>query len=174
MTGNGSDSVAAHDVVIKGVTLCPGEGSGPPLFLAQPLSFWGGADRSTGMIIDTHHPQHGALLGGTVLMMDASRGSSSSSSVLAEQLRAGVGPAAIVLTARDAIVALGVLAAAELYGSTTPVVLLSPMDAATLRNSLLVRPAVPSTGQIRVLVTAHADGSAVVVLQLQTPRQGQP
>lgn len=174
MTGNGSDSVATQDLVIKGVTLCPGEGSGPPLFLAQPLSFWGGADRSTGMIIDTHHPQHGTLLGGTVMMMDASRGSSSSSSVLAEQLRAGVGPAAIVLTARDAIVALGVLAAAELYGNTTPVVLLSAADATTLRDSLPAGPAAPSPGQARVTVTAHADGSAVVVLQLNSTRQGQP
>lgn len=173
MTGNGSDSVTVNVLEIEGVTLCPGEGSGPPLFLAQPLSFWGGADRSTGMIIDTHHPQHGALLGGTVMMMDASRGSSSSSSVLAEQLRAGVGPAAIVLTARDAIVALGVLAATELYGNTTPVVLLSAMDAAILRNSLPHGPAVPSPGLARVAVTAHADGSAVVVLQLQTPRKGQ-
>lgn len=198
MTGNGNESVTAPELVLNGATLCPGEGSGPPLFLSEPLSFWGGADRSTGMIIDTHHPQHGVLLGGTVMMMDASRGSSSSSSVLAEQLRAGVGPAAILLTARDAIVALGVLAAAELYGTTTPVVLLSAADAAILRDSLPAvplpasavpvpgpavpspgpavpspGPAVSSPGPARVLVTAHADGSAVVVLHLNSLRQGQ-
>lgn len=192
MTGNGNDpvssgapvssdgsvtsdvTVAGSELVVSGITLCPGEGAGPPLFLSEPLSFWGGADRATGMIIDTHHPQHGAMLGGTVMMMDASRGSSSSSSVLAEQLRAGVGPAAIILTARDAIVSLGVLAAAELYGSTTPVVLLSAADATRLRNGLLPGPALPSPGPARMLVTAHADGSAAVVLQLDSLRKGRP
>lgn len=155
------------ELTLGGITLCPGLADGPLLLLAEPLSFWGGSDRTTGMIIDTHHPQHGTLLGGTVMMMDASRGSSSSSSVLAEQLRAGVGPAAILLTARDAIVCLGVLAAAELYGTHTPVVLLCPAEAAALRA------AIPS-GAGRVLVTAAPDGSAAVALFPENPKLGQP
>jgi len=150
------------ELTLAGLTLCPGRANGPLLLLAEPLSFWGGSDRATGMIIDTHHPQHGTLLGGTVMMMDASRGSSSSSSVLAEQLRAGVGPAAILLTARDAIVCLGVLAAAELYGTQTPVVLLGSGDAAAIHDFLPAGPA-------RVSVTAAPDGSAAVVLSLPHP-----
>ncbi|MBP2412824.1 putative aconitase with swiveling domain [Arthrobacter stackebrandtii] len=138
-----------------GMTLCAGSGSGPLLALAEPLSFWGGTDRNTGEIIDAHHPQRGRLLGGQVLVMDASRGSSSSSSVLAEQLRAGVGPAAILLTARDAIVCLGVLAAAELYGGGIPVVLLDHSDADRLHQSAL-----PAS----VSVTAEPGGRAAVVL----------
>lgn len=161
MTPNGNEPAFA------GTTLCPGQASGPLLLLTAPLSFWGGSDRNTGMVIDIHHPQHGTLLGGTVMMMDASRGSSSSSSVLAEQLRAGVGPAAIVLTARDAIVCLGVLAAAELYGSETPVVLLGPEEAAALRATAAARPATVS-------VSCGPGGSAAVVLLRRTPNEGQP
>lgn len=161
----GSVSGAATFVAISfdAVTLVDGTGSGPLLALAEPLSFWGGTDRTTGMIIDTHHPQRGKLMGGQVLVMDASRGSSSSSSVLAEQLRAGVGPSAIVLTARDAIVCLGVLAAAELYGNRVPVVLLAHADADRLHHS--GAPAIVS-------VTAQPDGSAAVVLSQE--RQGPP
>ena len=60
--------------------------------------------------------------------MSPSRGrdSSSSSSVLAELIRAGTGPAAIVLGVRDPIIALGALIADALYRRTVPVVVLPP------------------------------------------------
>lgn len=150
-------TINGPEISFTGTTLCAGAGSGVLLVLAEPLSFWGGTDRITGEIIDTHHPQRGTLLGGRVLLMDASRGSSSSSSVLAEQLRAGVGPAAILLTARDAIVCLGVLAAAELYGSQPPVVLLTKGDADALGRS---------AGPTHVSVMAAPGGRAAVVLIL--------
>ena len=54
--------------------------------------------------------------------MPSGRGSSSSSSVLAEAIRAGTAPAAIVLGEADPILALGAIVARELYGTTIPVV----------------------------------------------------
>lgn len=118
MSHNGGDrSVVAE-------ALCPGDGSGNILWLDEPLSFWGGTELDTGVITDAHHPQHGMSLAGRVVVMGASRGSSSSSSVLAEQIRAAVAPAAILLGSRDAIVTLGALAAAEIYGYRLPILLL--------------------------------------------------
>lgn len=108
---------------VYGVALCPGEAEGELLWLDEPLSFWGGTDLATGVITDVHHPQSGVSLAGRVVVMSASRGSSSSSSVLAEQIRSGVGPAAMLLATRDAIVALGALAAAEVYDMRMPIVL---------------------------------------------------
>ncbi|HVM35026.1 MAG TPA: DUF126 domain-containing protein [Actinomycetota bacterium] len=102
-------------------TLVPGRARGILLVLDEPLSFWGGLDAATGKIIDPHHPQAGASVSRRVLAMPSGRGSSSSSSVLAEALRAGVGPAAILLGETDAIVALGALVANELYGTECPV-----------------------------------------------------
>ena len=104
--------------------LCPGDASGDILWLDEPLSFWGGTDLGTGVITDVHHPQRGVSLAGRVVVMRASRGSSSSSSVLAEQIRAEVAPAAILLGSRDTIVMLGALAAAEIYGIRLPILLL--------------------------------------------------
>ena len=109
-------------------TLAPGVGAGAPLLLQEPLSFWGGLDPTTGLIIDRWHPQFGASVAGRVLLMPAGRGSSSGSASLAEAIRLGVGPAAILLLKRDAIVIVGALAAAELYGRFVPVALVGAAD----------------------------------------------
>jgi uncharacterized protein len=103
-------------------TLVAGTAEGPALVLDEPLSLWGGLDPETGSIIDTRHPQRGANVAGRVLVMPAGRGSSSSSSVLAEAIRAGTGPAAIVLGEPDPILALGAIVARELFGTSIPVV----------------------------------------------------
>ena len=105
-----------------GRTLVGGEVTATVLVLDEPLSFWGGFDPHVGRVIDRNHPQHGEVLTGRVVAMAASRGSSSSSSVLAEAIRLGTAPAAIVLGEPDAIVALGALAAAEMYDHRIPIV----------------------------------------------------
>jgi predicted aconitase with swiveling domain len=56
--------------------------------------------------------------------MPSGRGSSSSSSVLAEAIRLGTAPAGIVLREPDPIVVLGAVVARELYGVELPVVAL--------------------------------------------------
>ena len=103
-------------------TLVPGKGRGEVLVLDQPLSFWGGVDPATGEVIDVRHPQRGTNVAGRVLVMASGRGSSSSSSVLAEAVRAGTAPAAIVLAEPDPILALGAIVARELYGRAVPIV----------------------------------------------------
>jgi uncharacterized protein len=102
-----------------------GDADGEVLLLTEPLSFWGGVDETTGEVIDVHHPEHGANVAGRVLVMPSGRGSSSSSSVLAELIRAGVGPAAILLGERDPIIALGATVAETLYGRAVPVLVLT-------------------------------------------------
>ena len=102
--------------------LAPGIAVGPALVLDAPLSLWGGIDPVTGRIVDAHHPQHGAIVAGRVLVMPSGRGSSSSSTVLAEAIRLGTAPVAIVLREPDEIVTLGAIVARELYGIEVPVV----------------------------------------------------
>jgi predicted aconitase with swiveling domain len=135
---------------VSAVTLAPGRGGGAPLLLEEPLSFWGGLDPTTGRIIDRWHPQAGARVAGRVLMMPAGRGSSSGSATLAEAIRLGVGPAAILLLKRDAIVIVGALVAAELYGRLRPVALIAAGDWARLgaAGRLEVRAEVDRTGVV--------------------------
>jgi uncharacterized protein len=109
-------------------TLVPGTASGLVLRLEEPLSFWGGLDSAAGTIIERGHPQRGASVVGRMLMMPGGRGSSSGSATLAEALRLGNGPAAILMLERDAIVVVGAMVAAELYGLACPVALANGQD----------------------------------------------
>ena len=138
---------------VSAVTLAPGRGGGAPLLLEEPLSFWGGLDPTTGRIIDRWHPQAGARVAGRVLMMPAGRGSSSGSATLAEAIRLGVGPAAILLLKRDAIVIVGALVAAELYALPCPVALVAAGDWARLAAAR------------RLEVRAEVDRTAILVYQ---------
>jgi predicted aconitase with swiveling domain len=98
--------------------------SGRALVLSEGLSLWGGMDPATGELIDAHHPQRGAILAGRIVVMPSGRGSSSSASVLAEAVRAGTAPKAIVLAEPDLILAIGAAVAEELYGVSVPVAVL--------------------------------------------------
>jgi predicted aconitase with swiveling domain len=113
--------------------------SAPALVLAEPLSLWGGMDAATGTVIDVHHPQRGASLVGRVVVMPAGRGSSSSASVLAEAVRAGTAPVAMLLGEPDLILAIGSLVAEELYGVRVPVLVGDPAALAEIRDGDPIR-----------------------------------
>ena len=118
--------------------LAPGEARGTALVLHEPLSLWGGMDPTTGRVIEPSHPQHGEVIAGRVLVAPAARGSSSSASVLAESVRAGTGPAGIVLGEPDLILAIGAAVAEELYGVRVPIVVVSAADAARIPPGAIV------------------------------------
>jgi predicted aconitase with swiveling domain len=125
--------------MILAISLAPGEADGAPLKLDEPLSFWGGLDPATGLIIDRWHAQAGANVAGRVLLMPGGRGSSSGSAALAEAIRLGNGPAAILLARRDAIVIVGALVATELYGASCPVALVEDFEGLAGAARLRVR-----------------------------------
>jgi predicted aconitase with swiveling domain len=104
------------------------------LVLTEGLSLWGGMDPATGELIDVHHPQRGANLAGRVVVMPSGRGSSSSASVLAEAVRAGTAPAAILLGEPDLILSIGSAVAEELYGVTVPVLVLPLAELAAIQD----------------------------------------
>jgi predicted aconitase with swiveling domain len=113
-----------HSFKLAGRALLAGEAAGSALVLEAPLSLWGGMDPRTGRICDHHHPQLGETMTGKILVMSSGRGSSSSSSVLAEAIRLGTAPLAILLAEPDEILVLGALVADYLYERTCPVLVL--------------------------------------------------
>ena len=108
--------------------------TGRALVLSEGLSLWGGMDPATGELIDAHHPQRGAILAGRIVVMPSGRGSSSSASVLAEAVRAGTAPRAIVLSEPDLILAIGAAVAEELYGINVPIVVTDPAVFASIAD----------------------------------------
>jgi len=63
-------------------SIVPGTAEGRVLATTLGLSFWGGVDPATARVIDAHHPLHGAVVAGAVLMMPTSRGSCSGSGMM--------------------------------------------------------------------------------------------
>jgi predicted aconitase with swiveling domain len=120
--------------VIHGRPVVPGAAEGPALVSDEPLSFWGGYDYHTGEIIDQRHPLAGANAAGCVLALPSSRGSSTTSAVLLEAVRAGTAPAAILTTGADPFCALASIVADALYGRPIPVVALTPQDFRALES----------------------------------------
>ena len=128
-------------MMFVGKALADGRGRGYVTAI-PPLSFWGGYDAETGRVIDHSHPALGRYLVAKVVVMPNGRGSSSSSSVLAEAIRLATAPAALVLAEPDPILATGSIVAQALYRRVCPIIVLSPEDHAIV--------AVASAAEVRV------------------------
>ena len=120
--------------MITGRAIVAGEADAEALVTHDALSFWGGYDFHTGEIIDKHHPLAGVRASGRILAVPFSKGSSTTTAVLLEAVRAGTAPAAILTTGTDAFFALASIVADVMYGKSFPVIALDPADFATLRT----------------------------------------
>jgi len=125
--------------MMRGTPLVPGEAVGEALVSSEPLSFWGGYDHRSGEIIDRRHPLAGQNAAGRVLILPYARGSSTTTAVLLEALRAGTAPAAILTTGTETFFALAAIVAGEMYQRAFPVVILQERDAAALRTGMRLR-----------------------------------
>lgn len=119
---------------IQGKPFIPGSANGLALVSKEPLSFWGGYDWKTGEIIDRRHPLSGMIAKGRILAIPFTRGSSTTTAVLLEAIRAGTAPNAIITTATDFFFALASVVADELYSNPLPLVAISESDFALMRT----------------------------------------
>ncbi|WP_227307942.1 cis-3-hydroxy-L-proline dehydratase [Acidisoma cellulosilyticum] len=116
-----------------------GQAFGPVIATKEALSFWGGVDPATGIVIDIHHPLHGVSLTGAILLMPTSRGSCSGSGVLLDMALTGLAPAALVFSEEEDVLTLGALIAAEMFAKAVPVLRLSPQAFRDLSNARTAR-----------------------------------
>ena len=122
------------ELTLQGKTVVPGEARGEALVANEPLSFWGGYDWKTGEIIDRRHILSGCIAKDKILAIPFTRGSSTTTAVLLEAIRAGTAPAAIITTETDFFFALASVVADELYASPLPLIALSGSDFAQLET----------------------------------------
>ena len=120
--------------MIRGRAVVAGAAEGEALVTCESLSFWGGYDFHTGEIIDKHHPLAGVRAAGRILAVPFSKGSSTTTAVLLEAVRAGTAPAAIVTTGTDSFFALASIVADVMYGKPFPVIALDADDFASLKT----------------------------------------
>lgn len=119
----------------EALLISPGTGSGDVILCDPGLSFWGGVDAATGVVIDAHHPRHGAELAGRVVLMPSSRGSCTGSGVLLELVLNGHAPAALIFREGEDVLTLGALIAGRLFARPLPVLRLSADDFARVAQA---------------------------------------
>lgn len=120
--------------MLKGQVVIPGQAHAAALVSREPLSFWGGYDWQTGEIIDRRHDLSGSIATGKILAVPFTRGSSTTTAVLLEAIRAHTAPAAILTTGVDFFFALASVVADELYTSPLPLVALTEAEFGQLRT----------------------------------------
>src|SRR5215208_3801011 len=124
--------------VVAGQSVVSGSASGEALAADMPLSFWGGFDPETGVIIDRRHPLAGQLAAGRVLIIPSGRGSCSGSGVLLESIHNGTAPAAIITSRLDPVIGLGCVLGDELYDCHPPMVVISERDRQSIETGDLM------------------------------------
>ena len=120
--------------------------SGPVLALDEPLSFWGAFEPRTGIILDVHHPQRGTCVTGTILLMRETKGSGSAPGAIAEAIRLGTAPAAIILATPDVNLAIGAQVAATLYDRHCAILAVTEDQLQALRHASRLR--ITAAGEI--------------------------
>jgi cis-L-3-hydroxyproline dehydratase len=88
-----------------------------PMFITDtPISFWGGIDPVTGMVIDTTHPLYNTCITDSILCIPSTRGSCTTSQVLLELILNHTGPNTIIVRdPNDALLCIGAMIAQEFF-----------------------------------------------------------
>ncbi len=134
-------------MALKADVLLEGEGKGEVLALTHPISFWGGVDPRTGLIIDARHPERGQSIAGKILAMPAMIGSSSAAAVMLELIHSGRSPTAHLMPEPDAILLLGIIVAREMGWAVPPAYRLSAVEQRALQGKMV---AIGADGVIEV------------------------
>ena len=113
---------------LTGRVVIAGAASGTAVVSAQPISFWGGVDPTSGRIIDPRHELFGQEVCGKVLAFPYGKGSSTTSLIILELLRVGKAPAAIINVHTEPILATGPVVSRIFYGQGLPMITLSEKD----------------------------------------------
>ena len=135
---------------MQGRALVPGVATADLLVSNEPLSFWGGYDQRTGEIIDRRHPLAGRCAAGRILAIPCTRGSSTTTAVLLEAVRAGVAPAALVTSSIDHFLVLAAIVADEMYRKRLPLVVLAAADFAVLQSGAIATVGLDGTLRIKI------------------------
>ncbi len=92
---------------MKGRKIFGGKVQGEVLATHDDISFYGGCDPETGVIVEKGHELEGQSIAGKILVFPTGKGSTVGSYVLYSLSKAGKAPLAIINKSTDPIVAVG-------------------------------------------------------------------
>ena len=119
--------------------IVPADVEGDIAVCSEGLSFWGGVDPDTGVVIDAHHDLHGQSVAGRIVLMPTSRGSCSGSGVLLQLALNGHAPAALIFREDEEILTLGAAIASRMFDKTVGVARLPAPDYIALSSAKSAR-----------------------------------
>lgn len=95
----------------EGRVIRAGQAEGSALVSSVPMSFYGGVDLDTGVVVEKGHPLQGESLAGRVLVIPRGKGSTVGSWAILRLAKRGLGPCAVLCATCETIVAAGVILA---------------------------------------------------------------
>ena len=95
--------------VLKGRSIVPGYCIGPALVSKKPISFLGGVDPKSGLIIERNHDLKGETINGKILCFPHGHGSTVGSYVIYSLIKNCLGPKAIVNEEADPVIVVGAI-----------------------------------------------------------------
>ena len=95
----------------QGRTIYAGIAEGEALVTSMGISFFGGVDPETGVVVERGHELEGECIAGKVLVFPSGKGSTVGSYTLYRLKHAGLAPAAIVNAECETITAVGCIIA---------------------------------------------------------------
>jgi uncharacterized protein len=94
---------------LKGRIIYKGKAEGEALVTSMPISFYGGVDPNTGVVIEKDHELQGQSIKDKILVFPQGKGSTVGSYTLYRLKKNGVAPAAMINKETETIVAVGAI-----------------------------------------------------------------
>ncbi|HEY81573.1 MAG TPA: DUF126 domain-containing protein [Anaerolineae bacterium] len=98
-------------MILEGRVVRGGRAEGEALVSPDPISFLGGVDPDTGIILDPNHPLKGVSIAGKILLFPHGKGSTVGSYTILRLARNRVAPLAMINVESEAITAVGAIIA---------------------------------------------------------------
>ncbi|XHH08607.1 MAG: DUF126 domain-containing protein [Candidatus Bathyarchaeia archaeon] len=94
---------------LKGRIIYKGKAQGEALVTTMPISFYGGVDPNTGIVLEKGHELQGVSIKGKILVFPQGKGSTVGSYTLYRMKKNGTAPAAMINRETETIVAVGAI-----------------------------------------------------------------
>jgi uncharacterized protein len=94
---------------LKGRIIYKGEAKGEALVTEMPISFYGGVDPNTGVVMEKGHQLNGQSIKGKILVFPQGKGSTVGSYTLYRMKKNGTAPAGMINKECETIVAVGAI-----------------------------------------------------------------
>jgi predicted aconitase with swiveling domain len=98
-----------REIILKGHRVAKGRAQGEALVSHEPISFLGGVDSETGLIIEKNHELEGVSVTGKILVFPVGKGSTLGSYRLYEMVRCKTQPKGIINVRADPVITVGAI-----------------------------------------------------------------